>query len=214
MLGAFGLIAASALRQPESERFSDLYLRDTAAGRREVSVVFADLAGFSAFAEGRDPREVSEMLNRYFEVAIPPVVRRHGGEIDRLMGDEIMATFNTRGDQPDHAQRAARAALDLQAEAAAMAHEHPDWPRFRVGVNSGDAMVGVLGARGARSYTVIGDTVNIASRLQGIAPVGGVAIGPGTLAGLEGARTRPLGSVTVKGKASPVEAHVLEDLEG
>src|ERR671915_345854 len=110
MLVAFGAIAVVARREDAEERFSDLYLDHTAAGTREVSVLFADLAGFTSFSEGRQPREVTEMLNAYFEVAIPPLVREHGGEIDRLIGDAIMATWGTRGDQPDHAERAARAA--------------------------------------------------------------------------------------------------------
>ena len=164
-----------------AERFSDLYLEATAAGKREVSVVFADLAGFTAFSDGRDPREVSAMLNAYFEAAIPAVVRHHGGDIDQLIGDAMMATFNTRGDQPDHAQRAAAAALDVQRETAALAAAHPDWPRFRIGVNTGEALVGVLGAGEGRSYTVVGDTVNVATRLQAAAPIGGVAVGAATL---------------------------------
>ena len=110
MLLAFGAIAYSARREEAEERFSDLYLDQTAAGKREVSVLFADLAGFTSFSEGRDPREVSEMLNAYFEAAIPPIVSEHGGQVDRLIGDAIMATWGTRGDQPDHAERAVSAA--------------------------------------------------------------------------------------------------------
>src|SRR5918992_331674 len=109
MLVAFGAIAVVARREDAQERFSDLYLDHTAAGTREVSVLFADLAGFTSFAEGRDPREVTEMLNAYFEVAIPPIVREHGGEIDRLVGDAIMATRGTRGDQPHHPRLAGEA---------------------------------------------------------------------------------------------------------
>jgi class 3 adenylate cyclase len=212
MLVAFALIALGARRESPQERFRDLYLEQTAAGRREVSILFADLAGFTAFSEGRDPREVSAMLNAYFEVAIPPVVREHGGEIDRIIGDAIMATFNTRGDQPDHALRAARAALALQRQANAIADERPGWPRFRVGVNSGQAMAGVVGAREERSYTVIGDTVNVAARIEGAAPVGGVAIGAATLHRLPGARVRKLGPTDVKGKREPVEVFALEDV--
>jgi len=214
MLAAFALIAVGARREAPHERFSDLYLEDTASGQRDVSVLFADLVGFTSFSEARDPREVSAMLNTYFEVAIPPVVRGHGGEIDRLIGDAIMATFNTRGDQPDHAERAARAALDLQAQAAAIAAEHPDWPRFRVGVNSGDAMVGIVGTRQERSFTVIGDTVNVAARIEAVAPPDGVAIGAETLRRLPGARVRPLGALELRGKREPVDAFVLEGLEG
>jgi class 3 adenylate cyclase len=214
MLMAFGAIAYSARREDGEERFSDLYLDQTAAGKREVSIMFADLEGFTSFSEGRDPREVSEMLNTYLSVAIPPIVRQHGGEIDRLIGDAIMATFNTRGDQPDHAERAARAALDLQARAAAIAAEHPDWPRFRVGVNSGEAMVGIVGTRQERSFTVIGDTVNVAARIEAVAPSEGVAIGAETLRRLPGARVRPLGALELRGKREPVDAFVLDGLDG
>jgi adenylate cyclase len=212
MLSAFALIALAARAQGPSERFGDLYLEATAAGKREVSVVFADLAGFTAFSEGRDPRAVSEMLNAYFEVTIPAIVEHHGGEIDRIIGDEIMATFNTRGDQPDHAQRAAAAALDVQRAAAGLAADHPGWPRFRIGVNTGEALVGVLGAGEGRSYTVIGDTVNVASRLQAAAPVGGIAVGQETLRRLTGARVASLGPLPLRGKREPVDAYVLEAL--
>ncbi len=213
MLAAFGLVAWSVNRQWGEERFSALYGHETAAGMRDVSVIFADLAGFTSFSEGRDPREVSIMLNAYFERAIPAVVREHGGEIDRLIGDAVMATFNRRGDQPDHAPRAARAALALQRATAGLADENPGWPRFRVGVNSGPALVGVLGAEGGRSYTVIGDMVNLAARLEATAPVGGVAIGAETLRLLEGAQVEPRGEIEVKGKAEPVEVFVLRSIQ-
>jgi class 3 adenylate cyclase len=175
-----------------------------------VSVLFADLEGFTGFADGRDPREVSEMLNAYLEVAIPPIVREHGGEIDRLIGDAIMATWGTRGDQPDHAARAVRAAADLQRETQRIADAHPGWPRFRAAVNSGAALVGVLGVESGRSYTVVGDTVNVAARLESRAPAGGVVIGGATLRAVPGLRVTALGPQAVKGKEEPVEAYRLE----
>jgi adenylate cyclase len=210
MLAAFGAIAWSARREAPEERFSELYLDDTAAGKREISVLFADLAGFTAFSEGRDPREVSAMLNAYFEVAIPPIVREHGGQIDRLIGDAIMATWGTRGDQPDHAERAVRAAAAVQVEAAHIADQHPEWPRFRIAVNSGEALVGVVGAESGRSYTVIGDTVNVASRLQARAPAGGIVVGGATLRGVPGLGATSLGDVEVRGKREVVDAYLLE----
>jgi adenylate cyclase len=212
MLTAFGLVAVVARREWREERFSALYMRETARGKREVSIVFADLAGFTAFSEGRDPAEVSEMLNSYFERAIPPVVREHGGDVERLMGDALMVTFNARGDQPDHAARAAAAALAIRDTTSAVAAENPGWPRFRVGVNSGEALVGILGTAGGRSYTVIGDAVNSASRLESAAPVGEVAIGATTLRALPGAITRSLGPIEVKGRREPLDAYVLEAL--
>jgi adenylate cyclase len=212
MVAAFGLVALAARREWREERFAALYMDETARGLGEVSVIFADLAGFTAFSEGRDPAEVSAMLNAYFERAIPPVVGNHGGDVERLMGDAFMATFNTRGDQPDHARRAAAAALEIRDATAAVAASNPDWPRFRIGVNSGEALVGVLGASGGRSYTAIGDAVNSAARLESAAPVGEVAIGAATLRQLPGARARSLGAVKVKGRQQPLDAHVLEAL--
>ncbi|HSS04851.1 MAG TPA: adenylate/guanylate cyclase domain-containing protein [Solirubrobacterales bacterium] len=212
MLTAFGLVAVTARREWREERFSALYTEETAQGKREVSIVFADLAGFTAFSEGRDPTEVSEMLNAYFERAIPPVVREHGGDVERLMGDALMVTFNARGDQPDHAIRAAAAALEIRDTTSAVAVENPGWPRFRVGVNTGEALVGILGATGGRSYTVIGDAVNSASRLESAAPVGEVAIGAATLRALPGVTARSLGSIEVKGRREPLDAYVLEAL--
>jgi adenylate cyclase len=213
MLAAFALIAVAARRQGPQERFSDLYLEATAAGTREVTVLFADLAGFTAFSDGRDPQEVSAMLSASLG-PVTAIVDRHRGEVDRIMGDAVLATFNTRGDQPDHAQRAAGAALAIQRAAAALSAEHPDWPRFRIGVNTGEAVVGVVGGAKGRSYTVVGDTVNVASRLQAIAPVGSVAVGGDTLRRLAGARVTTLGPLELRGKRAPVEAYVLEALDG
>jgi adenylate cyclase len=211
MLIAFGAIAYSANREDGEERFSDLYLDHTAAGKREVSVMFADLEGFTSFSEGRDPREVTEMLNAYLRVAIPPIVQQHGGEIDRLIGDAIMATWGTRGDQPDHARRAVDAALAVQRETGRIAAEHPGWPRFRAGVNTGEALVGVLGAESGRSYTVIGDTVNLAARLESQAPPGRLVIGPATLHALPGVRVRLLEALKVKGRSEAVDAYLVDE---
>jgi class 3 adenylate cyclase len=211
MLTAFGAIAYSAGRENGEERFSDLYLDQTAAGKREVSVLFADLEGFTSFSEGRDPREVTEMLNAYLRVAIPPIVRQHGGEIDRLIGDAIMATWGTRGDQPDHARRAVEAALAVQRETGRIAAEHPGWPRFRAAVNTGEALVGVLGAESGRSYTVIGDTVNLAARLEAQAPSGRVVIGATTLRAVPGVRVQALEALRVKGRREAVDAYLVDD---
>jgi len=212
MLLAFGLVAVAAQREWRDERFSDLYLAETASGEREVSVVFVDLEGFTAFSASHPPREVSRMLNAYFEVAIPPVIKGESGEVDRLIGDAMLATFNTRGDQPDHAERACRAALRIQVEATAIAERNPDWPGLRAAVNTGNVAVGVVGARGHRSYTVIGDAVNVAARLQALALVGAVVIGPDTRAALGEARVESLGPVALKGKEEPIEAWRLHSM--
>ena len=209
MLAAFALVAVGARMSWHEERFADLYLHDTRAGNRDMSVLFADLQGFTTFSEAHRPEEVTAMLNEYFAAAVPAVVQPYGGDVDRIIGDALMVTFNKRGDQPDHARRAAAAGLAMQAATGRVADRHPEWPRFRVGINSGPATVSVLGTEGGRTHTVIGDTVNTASRIEGKAPAGGVAIGPSTLAELPGAVTSPLGALTLKGKSDPVETFLL-----
>lgn len=213
MLAAFALVAWSARQQWHEERFSDLYLDDTRSGNRDMSVLFADLQGFTSYSESHSPDDVTAMLNTYFESVVPVTVRRHGGVVDRLIGDAVLVTFNRNGDQPDHARRAAAAGLALQEAAAAVAAAHPDWPRFRVGINSGEVSVAVLGAVGGRTHTVIGDTVNTASRLEGRAPVGGVAISAETAARLPRAQTTPLGLLELKGRQAPLEAYQLLALD-
>ncbi len=213
LLAAFGLVAAGARVQWHEERFADLYLQQTREGSRDMSVLFADLVGFTTFSENHTPAEVTRMLNAYFEAAVPPVVGRYGGDVDRIVGDALMVTFNKRGDQPDHAHRAAGAALALQRATAGVAGTHPGWPLFRVGVNSGPVSVSLLGTEGGRTHTIIGDTVNTASRLEGRAPGGGVAIGQGTKDRLPTAVTRSLGLLDLKGKADPVPAHLLISLD-
>ncbi len=208
ILIAVGLVAAVAHRQWHEERFKDLYMDETAAAEREVSVLFADLAGFTRFCESNEPREVAAMLNGYFVRIVPSVVRIHEGSVDRIMGDAIMVVFNRHGDQPDHASRAVRAARDLQAAAADLASAHPGWPRFRVGVNTGPALVVVLGAEGGRTLSVIGDAVNVAARLEHLAPPGGVALGPGTVAAVEDEVT-PIGAIEVTGRDAAVEVSLL-----
>jgi class 3 adenylate cyclase len=173
-------------------------------------VLFSDLAGFTTFAERAEPAEVARVLHTYYTVAAPLISRRFGGEVEKFIGDGLMATFNTRGDQPDHALRAARAALALQRELTALADSHPGWPRLRVGVNSGDAVVRELGGHGYVAYAVVGDTVNTGSRLEGQAPVGEVLIGAETYRALgRRAVAEPVPAVRVKGKAAPVDAYLL-----
>jgi adenylate cyclase len=211
MVVAFGVIAWAAHRLPDNERFGDLYLDEVAGGTREVSILFADLEGFTAYAESVAPEQVHTMLNTYLG-AVMPAISRHGGRLDRFMGDAVMVTFNVGVDQPDHATRAARAALAFQAAASAVAAAHPGWPRFRSGVNTGEAVVGMVGTTGERDYTVLGDTVNVAARLEALAAPGEVAIGGETLRALTGARVSALGAVNVKGRTAPVEAWRLDDI--
>jgi adenylate cyclase len=206
----FVAIAGATLTEWREERFSSLYLEETAAGKREVSVLFADLAGFTPFSEAHEADEVHAMLVAYFSKLTPLISDEFGGEVQQFVGDQIFAIFNKGGDQPDHAVRAARAGLALQQLAESVRAGHPDWPRFRVGVNTGPVVAGIVGERGHRAHGVFGDTVNLGARLEGQAPVGGVLIGAGTFAQLpDAAEADLLPELRVKGKAEPVSAYVL-----
>jgi class 3 adenylate cyclase len=213
MLIAFAAIAGAALREWHEERFSDLYLEETLRGRREISVLFADLAGFTAYSEQHPPEEVHAMMFAYFQELAPMISDEFDGDVENFVGDQIVAVFNKAGNQPDHAVRAARAALELQRRAGRVAAGRADWPRFRVGVNTGEALVGVVGQRGRRIHGVFGDAVNLGARLESQAPVGGVVVGAATYAQLpEQADVEPLVGLQLKGKTLPTNAYVLRSL--
>jgi adenylate cyclase len=213
MLAAFATIALAARSEWHEERFSALYLDETLAGAKDVSILFADLAGFTPFAERSRPDEVARMLNAYFGRIIP-LMEDLGGEVHQVVGDEVMVIFNKAGDRPDHAALAARAGVELQEAAADVASGHADWPRFRAGVNSGEVLAGVVGGRrGHRKHGIVGDTVNLAARLQSEAPVGKVVLGAETVRRLPpGAVVERLPELRVKGKTEPVEAYVLRSI--
>jgi adenylate cyclase len=176
---------------------------------RDVSILFADLAGFTTFSESRSPTEVLGMLNEYW-AAVVPVIDAAGGVIEHFAGDGVMAIFNAEGNQPDHAGRAGRAALAVVDAGRPLATAHPGWPIFRAGVNTGRAVVGNVGVAGRRSFAVIGDTTNVAARLMAAGEPGQVVIARSTWEALgDGAEGVALGPTRVKGKRLPVEAWIL-----
>jgi class 3 adenylate cyclase len=168
----------------------------------EVSVLFADLRGYTPFAEGRAPDEVVAMLNTAFGSAVPAVFAE-GGTIVSFVGDALMAIFNAPLRQPDHALRACRAALALQA-AASIDPAGDGRPRFRVGINTGPALVGNIGSPELRNFSALGDTTNVAARLQTYASEGSIVIGARTYELVRDAvEVRSLGAVELKGKSAP-----------
>jgi class 3 adenylate cyclase len=171
----------------------------------EISVLFADLAGFTAFSEARDPAEVVAMLNGYWELAVPAVTGTPEGLIERFAGDAVLVVFNALGDQPDHALRAARAALGMRDAVRGVADAHAGWPRFRIGVNTGRAAIGNVGTDRQHSFTVIGDAVNVAARVQSAATPGDVVLSGATYDRIaDHVVAEPLGPVMVKGRTEPV----------
>jgi len=177
----------------------------------DVTVLFADLRGYTAYSEQRTPTEVVAMLNAAFGVAVP-IVLAEGGTVVQFMGDAVMAIWNAPQAQPDHALRAARAALAMQ-RAVDDLRGPTERPRFRVGLNSGPALVGNIGATEIRNYSAIGDTTNLAARLQTWAAEGSVVMSASTYKMIrEQAIVRPLGSPKLKGKEVAVEVYELVGL--
>jgi class 3 adenylate cyclase len=192
----------------------DPRLAELGGAEREVSVLFADLEGFTSFAEGRPAPEVVEMLNTYWSEVVPTIVDREGGLIERFAGDAVLVVFNALGDQPDHAARACRAAIALRDTSERVHAGADDWPRFRVGVNTGPVVIGNVGADVHRSFSAIGDTTNVAARLQAMSTPGHITIAERTLrearsTGIGDIEAVSIGAVDLKGKAEPTEAYEL-----
>jgi class 3 adenylate cyclase len=175
----------------------------------EVSVLFADLGSYSTYSEKRHPAEVVAMLNAYFGVALP-AIQAEGGVPTQLAGDAVMAVFGAPKPDPNHAARACRAAVAILERTESLASGSQPGPRFHIGVNSGPALVGNIGSEAYRNFTAIGDTINLAARLQDVAKPGEIVIGPLTARELDGAfELSPLGPIMVKGRAEPAESFVL-----
>ena len=141
---------------------------DTA--RREVTLLFSDIRGFTTLSETRKPEEVIALLNRYFSLQVD-VVFKHGGSLDKFIGDCIMAIWGAPLDDPEHAKRAVACALDmvdiLISFRRALGAEDSGFD-VGIGVHSGPAVVGLMGSQKRLEYTAIGDTVNLASRIEGL----------------------------------------------
>ena len=177
----------------------------------ELSVLFADLTGFTSFSERVRPDEAVAMLNTAFGAAVP-AVQEEGGTIVQFAGDAMMAIFNAPTRQPDHALRAARAALRLQRETSAV-RTGSGTPSFRVGLNTGTALVGNVGGGEVRSFTAIGDAINLAARLQTFAPPGSIVIGERTRELLgDAAEVRLLGEPALKGRSIAEKVYELVSL--
>ncbi len=184
----------------------------------EVTVLFTDLRNFTALSEKLSPGAVLDVLNTHYQ-AIIPAVHAHGGTVNKFIGDAIMATFGAPLRQGDHAERAVRAALQMleAMEALNVRLRERELPELEmgIGVATGPVVVGTLGATQRVEYAVIGDTVNTASRLEGLNKDLGtrLLLSPGTRDALAGVLpTRGLGEVPVKGKARPVPVFTIEGL--
>jgi class 3 adenylate cyclase/tetratricopeptide (TPR) repeat protein len=172
--------------------------------RRVVTVVFGDIVGFTTLSERLDPERVKNLVDEVFDRLAADIVS-FGGQVDKVIGDAIVALFGAPVAHEDDAERAVRAALKMQETVRAFVQDLDVPIRMRIGVNTGEALVGAIRADG--DYTATGDAVNTASRLQSAAEPGGVLVGSLTHDATESSiRYEHVGPVLAKGKEDPVEA--------
>lgn len=175
----------------------------------EVSVLFSDIRGFSTLAERLSARDVASIVGKHLS-AMAEVVLAHGGMIDKFQGDAVMAVFGAPDPSPDHAERSLRCALAMQERQSELNAE--GWgveglPTLGVGigVNTGPVIAGTVGGGGRLEYTVVGDAVNVASRLQSEAQAGEIVAAATTVAAAPGIVCESIGPRVVKGREEPVE---------
>jgi adenylate cyclase len=149
------------------------------AEKKVLTILFSDIAGFTSWCTTQGPEQVLSTLNEYFD-EMTAILFRNEGTIDKFIGDGLMAFFGDPIEQPDHAQRAVRTAIEMQQKVRELRSE---WERqgrlpvqIRVGINTGEVVVGDLGSRRIVEYTAIGSNVNLSQRLESRAPVGGILI--------------------------------------
>jgi adenylate cyclase len=174
----------------------------------EVSVLFLDIRDFTAFAERASPREVLDTLNAFFDVVVPVLIH-HGGHANKFVGDGLLGVFGAPDRVEDHADRAVEAALDL---VAVVRERHGDVLRIGIGVSSGPVVAGTIGGGGHLEFTVIGDAVNTAARVEEVTRQTGddVLVTEATRERLHRPPPggfEPRGSVLLKGKTERVQLH-------
>ncbi|MFO1262204.1 MAG: adenylate/guanylate cyclase domain-containing protein [Rhodoferax sp.] len=185
--------------------------------RRELTILFTDLANFTAMSEGQTPEQTVAVLTEYFGV-MTPIIHRHGGTVDKFIGDAIMAFWGAPLADDAHAEHAVRAAMDMQVAMDALVRELTarGLPpiAMRVGVHTGTAVVGNVGSSNRFSYTVIGDAVNLAARLEGANKAfgTGILLSEATACQLPASvGLRHLDNVVVKGKSQAVKVFTPDD---
>jgi class 3 adenylate cyclase len=176
----------------------------------EATIVFSDIRGFSTLAERLPPRQVAEVVGRHL-TAMVEVVTAHGGVLDKFAGDAVMAVFGAPRPTQDHPQRALGCAVAMQHRQAALNHEAggAGLPVFQIGIgiNTGTVIAGTLGGPGRLDYTVLGDAVNVAQRLQSEAVGGEILASAGTVRQSGTDRAEPVGLKHLKGRQELVEVY-------
>lgn len=170
------------------------YTKD--AVRREITVLFSDIRGFTTYAERHDPMNVVDTLNTLFDIQVDAIVR-HGGDIDKFIGDEVMATFADPGD-------AFKAAMEIQKKVAAFNRGRKKPLHVGIGIHTGEAVIGALGSGDFYNWTAIGNSVNIGRRLCTAAAAGEVLISEQAFAAVRTTRSHEQKAVSAKGISTPL----------
>src|SRR5882757_2476744 len=193
---------------PEGARFCAVCgqrLIIAADERRVATVLMADLVGFTALSAGSDPEQVKRLVDACFDALVSDIVN-FGGHLDKIVGDEVVALFGAPVAHEDDAERAVRAALRMHETLAALAPDLGIRVQMRVGVNTGEVLVGSMRAGG--DSTVMGDVVNTTQRLEKLAEPGQVIVGPATYAATrDSIRYDALGPQGLRGREEPVESY-------
>ena len=179
--------------------------------RQEVTVLFADMVRFTSFSESTDIENVVSVLNRHFEV-FHCIIAYYGGHVDKYIGDALMAVFNHPVDDPAHARHAAEAGLAMAAACRRLGVLRPDGGpiAFRIGMNCGQAIVCNIGAAKRLEYTVIGDTVNVASRMVSVGMGDELIMPQGTFSHLgQGFSYDSIGELEIKGMSQAMECGIV-----
>ena len=183
--------------------------------RQVVSILFADVRGFSIYAEQTDPETLVTTVNRYLGVATDAILA-HGGTLDKYLGDGLLAIFNSPIRYGDHALRAVRAARDIRRNTEALnASADGRGLQFGVAVHTGEAVVGNIGTPELMSFTAVGESVNLAKQIEEVTAPGQITITRSTAnaAGVEQLEVRGRPPITVKGRSEPVEVMELIDVK-
>src|SRR5205823_121139 len=201
--------AIAALRQQISQTTAAIEKEAPEDERKLVTIVFADISGFTALSEKKDPEEVRELMNACFQ-SLVPIVQKYQGMIDKFIGDEIMALFGAPIAHEDDPERALRAALEMMEAIAAVNRQHGTGLGIHIGINSGPVIAGQIGSENRRDYSVMGDAVNLAARLEDASSRGEIFVGPSTYQQTAHAFDfEKIPPLSLKGKEQPVQVHRL-----
>ena len=205
MRGLFGKIMPEAVAQQLLADKGQL-----APHAAEATVFFVDLAGFTAMSETLEPGAIIDVLNEFFSTAVD-IIERHDGVVTQFQGDAILAIFNVPLPHPDHAAEAVRAGLELRT-AVSTKQFHGQTLSCRIGINTGKVVAANVGAPDRMNYTVHGDAVNLAARLEALNKEYGtkLLISGSTAAHLDGLSLRELGEVEVRGKSETVSIYTID----